>query len=107
MGSFRISNSAYTDLDEIWSYIAADNPIAADRVIRNLHETIRWLSRFPAAGHRRSDLGERPLLFWAEGQYEIVYRPFDEFIEVDAVLHGSRDLPSVLRGRMNDAQDED
>ena len=90
------------DLDDIWSYIATDNPIAADRVIQNLHETIRWLARFPAAGHRRHDMGGRPLLFWPEGRYEIIYRAFDDFIEVAAVLHGSRDLPSVLRERTDD-----
>lgn len=105
MGRFRISNSAYSDPDEIWSYIAADNPIAADRVLHDLHETIRWLARFPEAGHRRRDLGERPLLFWAEGRYEIINRAFDEFIEVDAVLHGSRDIPGVSRDRDDDLRD--
>ncbi|HKR26236.1 MAG TPA: type II toxin-antitoxin system RelE/ParE family toxin [Acidobacteriaceae bacterium] len=102
MGRFRVSTSAFRDLDEIWSYIASDNPAAADRIIGQLHEAIRWLARYPAAGHRRSDIGERPLLFWAEGRYEIVYRVFDDFIEVDAVLHGSRDIPAVLRGREED-----
>ena len=106
MGRFRVSNSAYRDLDEIWSYIASDNPVAADRVIRQLHEAIRWLARFPAAGHRRRDMGERPLLFWVEGRYEIVYRAFDEFIEVDAVLRGRRDVPAVLRERREAGGDE-
>lgn len=51
-------------------------------------------------------MGERPLLFWAEGRYEIVYRAFDQFIEVDAVLHGSRDVPAVLRERTEEGADE-
>jgi plasmid stabilization system protein ParE len=50
----------------------------------------------------RRDLGNRSVLFWAEGRYEIVYRVFGGEIEIDAVLHGSRDIPAVLREREAD-----
>lgn len=99
MGHFRLSNSANRDIEEIWEYIAADNPEAADQWLARFHETFRWLSRYPRAGHKRGDAGRRPVLFWVEGRYEIVYRVMSGFIEVDAVLHGSRDIPAVLRER--------
>jgi plasmid stabilization system protein ParE len=35
----------------------------------------------------------------AEGNYGIIYRAFAGFIEIDAVLHGYRDIPAVLRDR--------
>ena len=99
MHPFRLSNAAFRDLEAIWAYLAEDNPEAADRVILELHRAIRRLSKFPAAGHRRTDLTRLPLLFWTEGRYEILYRVFPEFIEIDAVLHGSRDIPAILRER--------
>lgn len=102
MGQFRVSNPAYRDLQEIWSYIAADNPDAADHLIARFHETFRWLARYPGAGHRRTDMGQNPLLFLPEGRYEIVYRVLTGLIEILAVLHGSRDIPVVLREREPD-----
>jgi toxin ParE1/3/4 len=98
MSRFRVSLAADRDLDEIWEYIAADNLNAADHLIQRLHETFLWLSKFPGAGHTRKEI-KQTVLFWAEGNYEIVYRAFAGFIEIDAVLHGSRDIPAVLRER--------
>jgi plasmid stabilization system protein ParE len=98
MSHFRLSNSATRDLEEIWEYIAADNLSAADQLVEHLHKTFLWLSKYPGAGHKRGDI-RHPVLFWAEGNYEIVYRGFAGFIEIDAVLHGSRDIPAVLRER--------
>jgi len=102
MGHFRLSNSANRDIENIWEYIAADNPDAADRWIARFHETFRWLARYPGAGHKSSDAGTRPVLFWVEGRYEIIYRVLSGYIEIDAVLHGSRDIPAVLREREAD-----
>jgi toxin ParE1/3/4 len=102
MSRFRVSLAASQDLESIWEYIAADNLDAADQLIEQLRATIVWLARYPGAGHMRRDLGNRSVLFWAEGRYEIVYRVFGGEIEIDAVLHGSRDIPAVLREREAD-----
>ena len=98
MSHFRLSNIANRDVEEIWEYIAADNLDAADRLIERFHEAFLWLSKYPGAGHKRRDIN-KPVLFWAEGNYEIVYRAFAGFIEIDAVLHGNRDIPAALRDR--------
>jgi plasmid stabilization system protein ParE len=101
MNHFRLSNAANRDLDEIWEYIAADNLVAADHLIERFHQAFLWLSKYPGAGHRRTDIS-KPVLFWAEGNYEIIYRVLAGFIEIDAILHGSRDIPAVLREREPD-----
>lgn len=98
MRHFRLSNGADRDLDEIWEYIDTDNLDAADRLVERLHTAFLWLSNYPGAGHKRRDI-DKPLLFWAEGSYEIVYRVFVDFIEIEAILHGSRDIPAVLDER--------
>ena len=60
MSGFVLHPEALTDLDEIWEYIAADNPGAADGVLEEIYEAIRALVPFPQQGHRRSDLTDFP-----------------------------------------------
>jgi len=97
MSRFRLSNAADRDLNEIWD-IAADSLDAADRLVERLYRTFLWLSNYPMAGHKREDI-EIPVLFWAEGNYEIIYRAFPDSIEIDAILHGRRDIPAILSER--------
>ena len=52
-------------------------------------------------GHTRRDLTDRDVRFWPEGSYLIVYRELPEALQVVAVLHGSRDVPEIMRKRAN------
>jgi len=63
MSGFVLHPDALTDPTEIWEYIAADNPSAADRVLAEIQEAIRALVPFPQLGHVRPDLTSRPLRF--------------------------------------------
>jgi plasmid stabilization system protein ParE len=51
------------DLDEIWDFIGADNPAAADRLITEIVDAIDALIPFPGSGHRISPRG-LCALFW-------------------------------------------
>jgi len=44
MAEFVLHPDAYTDLDEIWEYIALDNLDAADRVSEEIYaaRSVRW-----------------------------------------------------------------
>ncbi len=57
MSGFVLHPVALTDLDEIWEYIAADNPGAAGRVLEEIYEAIRALVPFSSSGPQplRSD----------------------------------------------------
>ena len=61
MSGFVLHPQAHADLNEIWEYMAADNPDAAGRVLEEIYEAIRALVPFPQVGHSRSDLTSRPL----------------------------------------------
>ncbi|SPE33878.1 Plasmid stabilization system [Acidobacteriia bacterium SbA2] len=90
------------DLDEIWQFIAADNPDAADRMIAGIVEAIDNLVPFPGAGHRRQDLTSRPLRFILVRQYLIAYAPEEKPLWVVAVIHARRSpriMAAILRGR--------
>ena len=74
MSGFVLYPEALTDLNEIWEFIAADNPGAADRVLGEIYEAIRALVPFPRVGHSRSDLTSRPLRFHPLRDFMIVLR---------------------------------
>jgi plasmid stabilization system protein ParE len=93
--SYRISLRADADLDEIWTYIAQDDPQAADQMEQALHEAMEQLARMPTLGHRRPDASDR-YRFWRVGAYLIGYRVEKKVVHVVRVLHGSRDIRRFL-----------
>ena len=49
----RYTDTALAEIDEIFSYIAKDNPAAADRVIGYVEHTIELIGKFPILGRLR------------------------------------------------------
>jgi len=99
---FVLHPEAYTDLDEIWEYIAADNLAAADRVLDEIYQTLHSLVAFPHQGHSRPDLTARPLRFQPVRDYVIAYAADEQPLIVIAVLHGRRSprvIAAILRQR--------
>ena len=100
MSQFVLHPDAYADLNEIWEYIAADNPRAADRFLDEIREAILALVGFPEIGHTRPELTQRALRFYVVREYLIVYASSERPLTVIAVLHGRRN-PRVLAGILN------
>jgi len=88
---------AWTDearrwLEDIFEYIAADNPRAAARTVQGIFEKAQILSKFPEIGYRytASSRHVRILLY---GHYRIAYLvKTDGNIDVLGVFHGSLDI---------------
>ena len=102
MTGFVLHPEAYTDLEEIWEYIAADNLVAADRVLDEIYQMLRSLVAFPHQGHGRPDLTARPLRFQSVRDYVIAYAADEKPLMVIAVLHGRRSprvIAAILRQR--------
>jgi antitoxin ParD1/3/4/toxin ParE1/3/4 len=51
MSGYILHPEAYTDLDNIWEFIAEDNLDAADRLREKIYDSIRALVKFPHQGH--------------------------------------------------------
>ena len=91
----RLTEQAEADLDELWAYIAANNPDAADRMVDAVLEGSRMHVRFPGMGQSRDDL--RPgLRCFVVSPYVVFYRPIEDTIEVLRVLHGARDISRLI-----------
>lgn len=93
-----------TDVIELAEYIARDNLDAALRFLDRVEETIKGLAEMPGKGAYREFVDPRlhELQSWAVDGFPnqlIFYRVREETLLVVAVLHGARDLPSVLANR--------
>lgn len=98
MSSFQLSRRAKIDLGQIHAYIAVDNAAAADRLIDRLFDDFQRLAKFPELGIPRDDL--RPgLRIWPEGHYVILYRITETGVGIVHVIHGARDIETVLARR--------
>ncbi len=99
MNGYIVSPEAEDDLFEIWSYFAREaGTSTANRIESELYEKFGDLSRSPGQGHLRSDLTNLPVLFFPVYQFMIVYRAKTP-LEIVAVLHGKRDVQSILKDR--------
>lgn len=102
MSGFVLHPQAYTDVEEIWEYIAADSLDAADGVREEIYQAIQSLVPFPYIGHNRPELTAQPLRFQSMRDYVIAYAPDEKPLAVIAVLHGRRNprvIAAILRGR--------
>ena len=98
MSRFVLTKAARADLDEIFQYIARDNPKAASRVLEKLRQAMQMLARSPEIGHYRRDLASEPVRFWSVYSYLVIYRAETRPLEIVRVLHASRDVRTILEG---------
>lgn len=91
----RRTERAESDLDDLWSYIAADSPAAADRFILRLLAAEDRLADFPELAAARSEI--RPgLRILPVGNYLLLYRLDRDTVEIVRIVHGARNLGQVL-----------
>ena len=95
MNVFRLARQADADLDEIADYIAEHNPNAALHEIERLHGKFVLLAANPLLGESREDLRPNLRAFTA-GSYVIFYVALPDGIQVERVIHGSRDISSLF-----------
>jgi toxin ParE1/3/4 len=92
---------AEEDLAEAFLHLGSDSPKAAERLLDAVEHAIALLLSKPRAGRVRTFRSSRArgLRSWVVSGFEnylIFYRPRRDGIEVVRVVHGARDLPSLL-----------
>jgi antitoxin ParD1/3/4/toxin ParE1/3/4 len=63
---------------------------------------MRRLADMPGMGHLCKDLADESLRFWAVYSYLILYRPDTSPLQVIRVLHGARDVETILESDQRD-----
>jgi len=90
---------ALADLDDIFDFIAADNPLRARTYIDEIRLACRNLCDSPMIGAERPDLrpGLRILPLWR--RIVIAYEQAPDRIDILGIFSGGRDYEAIMTGR--------
>lgn len=96
-----VEESAFVQLDilDIVQWIRVDNPIAAIRFVDAFKSSVDLISRTPAIGRIRPDLGTPETHSWRIKGFRnflIFYEALPDRVRLLRVLHGARDLQTEL-----------
>ena len=92
MAKITWTNEAQRWLEDIFEYIAADNPAAAAGTVEGIYERAQVLAQYPEMGHRylHSQRNVRIILY---GHFRIAYLVKDDAsVDILGVFHGSLDI---------------
>ena len=89
--SYRLSDKAEADLEEIADYIAQRNPRAAVSLVQTLLRRWELLATQPRSGALRPDLGT-DIRHIATGNYVTYYRAHGQGVLVLRLFHGHRQI---------------
>jgi plasmid stabilization system protein ParE len=78
-------------LEDIFEYIAQDNPEAAEQTVQGIYDCAQALVRSPEMG-RRYEKSKRHVRILLYGHYRIAYLVKPERVEVLGVFHGAIDI---------------
>ena len=95
MAVVRRTAKAEDDLVDLWLYVVADNPDAADRLLEEIDRKCVLLAGNPLRGRARPDITPEFRSF-PVGNYLILYRALSDGVEVVRVVHGARRLDELL-----------
>jgi toxin ParE1/3/4 len=86
---------AVRDVDAIWDMIAADDPLAATRLIERIGGRTAMLADHPESGRARPEIGDG-IRSLTSGKYLILYRIGPDSVDIVRVIHGARDFLGLL-----------
>ena len=94
----RLPLIAEEDLTEIISFIAADNPIAANSLADKIEKNIELLSENPMLGRipRDEDIKNLGYRYIIVQNYIVFYTIEEKTIFVHRILHGARNYNTIL-----------
>jgi toxin ParE1/3/4 len=90
------TSQAIADWEEALEYLEERSPRAAHRLAEAMKQRCDQLGRLPGMGRAREDLqpGLRSIVV---EQYTVFYRATDTAVQIVRILHGARDIDSILR----------
>jgi toxin ParE1/3/4 len=96
---YEESEYVLCDLRDICRYLRQYNQSTAKAFLETAYDTFEFLAENPAIGRPRPEFGYRGLRSWRMpgfGRYLIFYRELPGKIQIWRVLHGARDLQTIL-----------
>ena len=97
MAEIKWTEEAAKWLEDIYKYIAQENPVAAKNVINRIYEKVQTLKDFPEIGYRYHSESEEEIRILLYGHYRIAYLIRNKsVIEVLGVFHGALEIDRYL-----------
>ncbi|WP_414579552.1 type II toxin-antitoxin system RelE/ParE family toxin [Anabaena sp. CCY 9402-a] len=84
MNHYRLSQQAEQDLEDIWTYLAQQNQLAADKQIAQILNRCPMLAQFPDMGKKRDDL-MKELKSFPVKPYVVFYTKITDGVEILAL----------------------
>jgi plasmid stabilization system protein ParE len=97
MRPYRLLTPAAIDLSSILDYLDGHSRSVAGQFLGRLDRRLVLLSEFPDSGRRRPEFGHDDLRYLTFESYIVAYFPNTAPLSIAAILHGSRDLASLLK----------
>jgi len=88
----RWTMPAVDQLQSLFEYIADENPAAAERTVRRIHEAVLRTAHMPKSGRIGRVAGTREITVPGT-PYLVAYRIVENLIHVLAILHGAQEWP--------------
>ena len=91
----RFLSKAVSDIDEIYYYIAQDNPLAAASFLDSLENTVLRIRDFPYMGVARYQPVFENLRFLTVSdfpKYLVWYMVTEQYVEIVRILHSSTNI---------------
>ena len=86
-----ITESAYTDLEDIENYISQDSPTIARKFINKIFDRIEQLYSYPTSGKPVPEIKDPSIRELLLNKYRIIYQVVDEQnLNIIRIVHGSR-----------------
>lgn len=85
-----------SDLEAVADYIARDNPRRALTFILEIYDEVTAIGKHPLYYRLRPELGPDARLA-RFGRYVILFAVSGDTVRIERVVHGARDLPSLLQ----------
>jgi plasmid stabilization system protein ParE len=97
MAELRWTEEAAIWLEEIFQYIAQDNPQAASRTVQAIYDKAQLLKDFPLIGHKHREETEGEIRILLYGHYRIAYLIHHrDRIDILGVFHTALDIDRYL-----------
>ena len=94
---YALTPSAKADLEEIWCYIAEDNPEEADKLEADIYAACETLVMHPGIGNKRPNWTNKPVRFWpVRRNYLVVYVSESVPLEILRIFNAARDVPKLM-----------
>jgi len=96
MAEIKWTEEALRWLENIFQYIAEDNPAAAQKVIADIYEKAQILKTFPMIGFMYREEGDGEIRILLCGHYRITYFVKDDVAEILGIFHGAMNIENYL-----------